>query len=260
VSTLTSKPSVIQRVYAAADRGEIAAPLAADIVAALNAPETSEVERLRTALAMIYDKWEEGTPSYQDPEDYTGYLGMAFKLTQEEEARILALLPPQRESPSEKAPLPMSEPLTSNGNNEPMAVGHAGWCLYRLDCERKADSPRECNCGTRPLAESLRQALKWDWPNIPRDALGNIQHALKLALEVHSNETPDIREQIRTGCDVALKFTMPTAVAEILGNIRALVSDRPAQKASACPKCDAVRKLGLTSCFEHAPTQKASSS
>jgi hypothetical protein len=56
--------------------------------------ETSEVEKLRAALAMIYDKWEDGTPCYEDPEDFTGHLGNAFKLTQEEEAQILALLPP----------------------------------------------------------------------------------------------------------------------------------------------------------------------
>lgn len=78
---------------------------------------------------------------------------------------------------------------TSNGNNEPAAAGHAGWCLYRLDCERKAASPRSCSCGSRSLAESLRQALKWDWSDIPRDALGNVQHALRLALEAHGNET-----------------------------------------------------------------------
>jgi hypothetical protein len=31
------------------------------------------------------------------------------------------------------------------------------------------------------------------------------------------------------------------------------------QKASACPKCDAVRKLGLTSCFEHKKSENGGS-
>lgn len=71
---------------------------AARIEAKHSAPETSgnETERLRAALAMIYDKWEDGTPCYEDPEDFTGHLGNAVKLTAEEEMEILALIPTQR--------------------------------------------------------------------------------------------------------------------------------------------------------------------
>lgn len=43
-------------------------------------------------LCLMYDKWENGTPCYEDPEDYTGSLGNAFKLTDDEETRVLAAL------------------------------------------------------------------------------------------------------------------------------------------------------------------------
>lgn len=66
----------------------------AELASFADAPETCDVAALRDALGMIYDKWEEGTSCYEDPEDCAGYLGNAFKLTQEEEAQILALLPP----------------------------------------------------------------------------------------------------------------------------------------------------------------------
>ena len=72
-------------------------------------------------------------------------------------------------------------------------------------------------CGKWELTQLIREMLDAGWHNPP------------------TPETPDVREQIRIGCDAALKFTMPTAVAEILGNIRALVSDGVAQKASEPP-------------------------
>ncbi len=64
-------------------------------IAALEA----ENARMKAALCMIYDKWEDGTPCYEDPEDYTGHLGNAVKLTDDEEAQILALIPSQRSAP-----------------------------------------------------------------------------------------------------------------------------------------------------------------
>ena len=64
-------------------------------IAALEA----ENARLKAALCMIYDKWEDGTSCYEDPEDYTGHLGNAVKLTNDEEAQILALIPSQRSAP-----------------------------------------------------------------------------------------------------------------------------------------------------------------
>lgn len=53
----------------------------------------AEVVALREALEMIYDKWANGDPCFENPDDY---LGNAFKLSYEEENHILALLPRER--------------------------------------------------------------------------------------------------------------------------------------------------------------------
>lgn len=53
---------------------------------------TGLTKELRAALELLYSKWEEGTPCYEDLENHVGYLGNAFKLTEEEESRILKLL------------------------------------------------------------------------------------------------------------------------------------------------------------------------
>lgn len=49
-------------------------------------------ERGRELLGLLYDKWENGTPCYEDVEECTGSLGNAFKLTDEEENGVLAHL------------------------------------------------------------------------------------------------------------------------------------------------------------------------
>lgn len=43
-------------------------------------------------LAMMYDKWENGDPCYQDADITCDSLGNAFKLTDEEEEAVLAAL------------------------------------------------------------------------------------------------------------------------------------------------------------------------
>lgn len=43
-------------------------------------------------LAMLFDKWENGTPCYENPADFEGYLGNAFHLTDREETEILTIL------------------------------------------------------------------------------------------------------------------------------------------------------------------------
>ena len=50
------------------------------------------VEDLQAALAMIYDKWENGDDCWQDPDNVDGFLGKAFQLSDVEENQILALL------------------------------------------------------------------------------------------------------------------------------------------------------------------------
>lgn len=52
----------------------------------------ARILQLETALTMMYDKWENGDGCYEDPDTCSGFLGNAFKLSQEEENQILALV------------------------------------------------------------------------------------------------------------------------------------------------------------------------
>jgi hypothetical protein len=54
-----------------------------------------EIERLRAALCMLYDKWENGDPC---SDDAGVFVGNAFRLTQAEEDSVLALIPSEREA------------------------------------------------------------------------------------------------------------------------------------------------------------------
>jgi hypothetical protein len=75
--------------------------------------ERARIATLEKALTMLYDKWENGDGCYEDPETYGGFLGNAFtqqahfqllrdkclygvlpgfKLSQEEENQVLALI------------------------------------------------------------------------------------------------------------------------------------------------------------------------
>lgn len=67
------------------------------------ASRDAEIVELRGALLMLYDKWENGAPCYEEPEEQRGYFGHAFNLTEKEESRVLALLPEGCPEPSEKA-------------------------------------------------------------------------------------------------------------------------------------------------------------
>jgi hypothetical protein len=53
----------------------------------------SRMWELREALGWLYDKWENGTPCFEGgPDDESCPLGNAFRLSCEEEERILKLL------------------------------------------------------------------------------------------------------------------------------------------------------------------------
>ena len=54
--------------------------------------QQAEIDRLREALEMLYDKWENGDPCFENPEDNEYFLGNAFKLSYEEENQVIALL------------------------------------------------------------------------------------------------------------------------------------------------------------------------
>lgn len=82
--------------------------------------------------------------------------------------------------------------LPSKSNDEPAATGHSGWCLYRLDCERRVGAPRSCNCGVISLSDYVRRSMQWDWTILDREALSQIQHSLRSALS-GSHETSDQR-------------------------------------------------------------------
>ena len=51
-----------------------------------------EIITLRNLLGLMYDKWEDGTDCYEDPENCVGHLGKAIKLSVEEENQIIAAL------------------------------------------------------------------------------------------------------------------------------------------------------------------------
>lgn len=55
--------------------------------------------KLIDALGMMYDKWENGIPCYDDPEDCSGSNGNAFKLSEEEEREVLSLIPQYQSKP-----------------------------------------------------------------------------------------------------------------------------------------------------------------
>lgn len=50
------------------------------------------VRELQGLLGLIYGKWENGDPCFEEPDTFGGPLGNAFKLSDEEERAILAAL------------------------------------------------------------------------------------------------------------------------------------------------------------------------
>jgi hypothetical protein len=52
----------------------------------------AEVEALRTALAMMYDKWVDGDDCYEEPDTFSGFLGKAFQLSITEEDHVISLI------------------------------------------------------------------------------------------------------------------------------------------------------------------------
>ena len=58
----------------------------------MNDDEVALLKKLTAALEMIYDKWENGDPCFEDLETLSGSLGNAFKLSYEEENQILELI------------------------------------------------------------------------------------------------------------------------------------------------------------------------
>jgi hypothetical protein len=71
---------------------------AAFIVEAVNAHAhlLAANERLVELLAMMYDKWENGDPCWQDADEANDSLGNAFKLTDDEENAVLTALAAHR--------------------------------------------------------------------------------------------------------------------------------------------------------------------
>lgn len=52
-----------------------------------------ELQRLRDALEMMWDKYENGTPCYEEPEGQEGFIGNAVLLDDFEEGIVLTLIP-----------------------------------------------------------------------------------------------------------------------------------------------------------------------
>ena len=69
----------------------------AELLQRAQAAEERE-KKLREALELMYDKWENGAPCFEDVEDEAGPLGNAFRLDNAEEAQVLSALACVREA------------------------------------------------------------------------------------------------------------------------------------------------------------------
>lgn len=128
--------------------------------------ETTEVSRLRAALGLMYDKWEDGVTCWEDGDDSGISLGNAFKLMDEEEREILSLIPSQRSAVEPSAPCAACEGWPKEGNN-PCAVcgldtrpvttekATAWLCIYRSGCQSYETCKANSLC-MAPMAETLR--------------------------------------------------------------------------------------------------------
>jgi|CXWL01.1.fsa_nt_gi hypothetical protein len=72
-------------------RAEAAESRASSLEGRLEAAMKRE-ERAVKALGMVYDKWEDGNECWEDPDDFCGYLGKAFKFNDDELAEVEAIL------------------------------------------------------------------------------------------------------------------------------------------------------------------------
>ena len=67
-------------------------------------PADGDAERLREALEMLYDAWENGAPCFEnDGGNQDSFIGNAFELTYEEEQKVLKLIPRERKQPRIKS-------------------------------------------------------------------------------------------------------------------------------------------------------------
>jgi hypothetical protein len=71
-------------------------------------PVASEVQRLRDALELMWDRYENGDPCHDDTDDECGgnFIGNAVRLFEDEEREILALIPKMPTKPSRAFPVP----------------------------------------------------------------------------------------------------------------------------------------------------------
>lgn len=99
----------------------------------LTAAQLSE-RKLREALIMIYDKWENGQDCYEDVEELSGYSGKAVNLSEEEENQILSLIP-----------------SVLNGNTSPTNTDEADKLIKALEVAKDALQKLSClGNGERP--------------------------------------------------------------------------------------------------------------
>ena len=72
-------------------------------------PDTKEATSL---LSAVFDAWENGTPCYEDPENYDGFVGTAFSLDDDIFKRCCDLL--NRVNPPRNAPTAPAQPATDS--------------------------------------------------------------------------------------------------------------------------------------------------
>jgi hypothetical protein len=126
-------------------------------------PLENQVRRLTEALAMMYDKWENGTSCQEADEDGEcidgTYLGNAFKLSQAEEQEVLNLIVTTAES-HEQACANCGKPYRAHllhDHNKCSPNSDAGWFPSKLaDALRKVPSPpsgEQAQPGASPVTE-----------------------------------------------------------------------------------------------------------
>ena len=89
--SIAGEPDAIRICGAAADAIEQLTLLLAE-VNHIERGHKEEIDQLRAALTLMYDKWSDGDPCYDDPDNRSGYLGNAFKLDKGQEKEILELI------------------------------------------------------------------------------------------------------------------------------------------------------------------------
>lgn len=165
-----------------------------------------EIARLRAALEFLYDKWENGDPCYEDADSTGVSLGNAFRLSEAEEAEILALIPQQcthlklsADGFAPEAPPPTSKPIRQQSAMELMETHCAA---LQAEIERLCDflqlwiyEGRLQSFEDRERFRHDAKSLLWgDSPPAPETSApsrGSIEYAIEVLKRYRDGSDPD---------------------------------------------------------------------